>query len=242
MAITMAGRGARFAAVGYDMPKYEIKVRGRTLFDWSMDGLSTFCEAGWRFRFAMRGGVGARPFLEARCAALGITIDGIVELDAVTDGQATTARMLAREAPATAPFAVFNIDTHLRPGAIRPWNPRDCDGIVPCFPGEGAAWSFARLDANGYAIELREKVRISDHASVGFYGFASAATFMDGYRDHFLDGHGEEGGERYIAPMYNALIAVGARIGVPLLERSDVTGLGTPEEVAAFEATRSPDS
>lgn len=241
MAITMAGRGSRFVEAGYYVPKYEIIVHGRSLFDWSMDGLAAFRDAGWVFYFATRSDLDARSFLTKHCTQVGIDVGGVLELDGVTDGQATTALALAEIAPDNAPFAVFNIDTHLRAYALRPWNIEACDGIVPCFPGLGESWSFARLGQEGFAVELREKERISPHASVGFYGFASAGDYIRGYRRHFATNCGSAHGERYIAPMYNTLIAEGARIAVPLLEAHDVTVLGTPSEVATF-ASESPRS
>ena len=234
MAITMAGRGARFVAAGYDMPKYEIVVHGRNLFDWSMQGLACFKDAGWTFSFAARAGVEARPFLIQQCSALGIGIGDVLELDTITDGQATTALQLAEIAAPDTPFAVFNIDTYLQPGAVTPWDRAECDGIVPCFPGVGDGWSFARINAQGFATELREKERISGHASVGFYGFHSATAYREVYAQHFAEGKGKAHGERYIAPMYNTMIAAGDHISVPLLEYADVTVLGTPEEIREF--------
>ncbi len=40
--ITMAGSGTRFKNAGYSMPKYQITVHGKTLFEWSMESLAAF--------------------------------------------------------------------------------------------------------------------------------------------------------------------------------------------------------
>lgn len=37
--VTMAGLGTRFKEAGYDIPKYKIKAKGKTLFEWSMESL-----------------------------------------------------------------------------------------------------------------------------------------------------------------------------------------------------------
>lgn len=236
VAITMAGMGSRFSAAGYAQPKFAIEVLGRPLFDWSMDALSAFERAGWTFHFATRRETDARPFLERRCAALGIAMGEVLELGALTDGQATTALMLAERSAPQAPFLVFNIDTYVRPDAMRPEQaPAGAAGWVPCFPGPGEGWSFARIDETGRALELREKKRISPHATVGLYWFRSAASYIDLYGEFFGAG-GEEMGERYIAPMYNRLIASGELVHVSLLDFEDVGMLGTPEQVAAFAA------
>jgi hypothetical protein len=236
VAITMAGMGSRFTKAGYTQPKYEIEVLGRPLFDWSMSALGAFQKAGWLFQFATRKETRALPFLEQRCDALAMAMGDVLELDALTDGQATTALMLAEKADPDAPFLVFNIDTYVRPEAMRPDQvPAGAAGWVPCFPGPGEGWSFARIDADGWALELREKKRISPHATVGLYWFQSAASYLALYHDFFGAG-GEEMGERYIAPMYNHLIDAGERVFVSLLDFEDVGMLGTPEQVEAFAA------
>jgi len=237
MAITMAGMGSRFLKSGYDCPKYEIKVLGRHLFDWSMLGLMSFAEAGWRFRFAARADTGAVPFIEARCAEMGIRIDEILEIDHLTNGQATTAFMLSEQAKASAPFAVFNIDTFVAPGNLNPELAAKWCGWIPCFPAPGDGWSFARTDAAGRVVELREKQRISEHATVGFYGFDSVARYNDCYRAYYADASRVEKSEYYIAPLYNQLIEDGLSVGIAQLSMDDVGMLGTPDQVEAFKTT-----
>lgn len=241
VAITMAGLGSRFTKAGYDRPKYEIAVRGRPLFDWSMTALTAFRRAGWTFLFATRAEERAEPFVKQRCAALGIDMGPLVELDGVTDGQATTALYLAERCAPDAPFLVFNIDTFVAADAMRPEQVRPgTDGWIPCFPGPGDGWSFARADADGRVLELREKVRISPHATVGLYWFSSARLYRELYAGFFANGAGSEKGERYIAPMYNQLIADGRRVDLLSLGFDDVGMLGTPEQVQAFAASPPP--
>ena len=235
IAITMAGMGSRFRAAGFDCPKYEITVGGHPLFDWSMFGLLGYRDAGWRFSFATRTQDNAEPFVRQRCAALGITVDAIVALPELTDGQATTALCLAERVAPKDPFAVFNIDTFVAPGTMGPDHiPPHCAGWVPCFPGKGDGWSFALADASGRIAELREKQRISDDATTGFYYFASADLFRSYYNSFFAEGQGTEKGERYIAPMYNGLIGDDLPVMLSRLPLDSVGMLGTPEQVAAF--------
>ena len=40
--ITMAGLGSRFRKVGYNVPKFMIEAKGKTLFEWSMESLKNF--------------------------------------------------------------------------------------------------------------------------------------------------------------------------------------------------------
>ena len=236
VAITMAGRGQRFRDAGFDVPKYVIEARGRTLFRWSLDSLSSWIGEGAQFVFLARAEDDPEAFIDRECDAAGIGARDVVLLDGTTDGQATTA-LLARPAvrDPDAPFLVYNIDTHVTSGAMRAERARGA-GWVPCFPGAGDAWSFAAADADGRVSELREKVRISPHATVGLYWFASFTVFADLYDRHFATRDAEGPTERYIAPMYNTLIASGGEVYLESLEPSDVVPLGTPEEVARFVA------
>ncbi len=236
VAITMAGLGSRFRQAGYNCPKYEIEALGRPLFDWSMMAVEAFRQAGWAFTFVTREAERALPFLEARCRLLDIVMGAVIELDAPTDGQATSARYLAEQSAPDAPFLIFNIDTYVAPRAMRPDQiATAATGWIPCFPGPGDGWSFVRTDASNRAVEVREKVRISPHATVGLYWFRSARQYCALYHEFFLDGAGEEKGERYVAPMYNRLIGQGELVTIAEVASGDVGMLGTPSQVEAFK-------
>lgn len=89
--ITMAGRGSRFYEAGYTVPKYEIEAHGHTLFDWSMLSLKNFIDADSRVIFVCLKANDSSEFVRRRCAALGLADVHVLELDELTDGQATSA-------------------------------------------------------------------------------------------------------------------------------------------------------
>jgi len=240
IAITMAGMGSRFTKAGYTRPKYEVMANGRPLFDWSLLSLTAFRDAGWRFHFIARAGLDAEAYIAGRVQALGISDHTVTCIDAVTDGQATTAMIAAEHAPQDQPFAIYNIDTYVTPGVMVPPDPASCAGWMPCFDAPGDGWSFARTDAGGNVVEVREKDRISNNATVGLYWFRSAAGYAALYRDYYAIPENLEKGERYVAPLYNALIALGEPVRVGLLEVGGVGMLGTPDQVADFIANPPP--
>jgi dTDP-glucose pyrophosphorylase len=234
--ITMAGKGQRFRDVGYDIPKYRIDVRGRSLFAWSQDSLRGWAMAGSPFLFITRAGEGASEYLREQCPQLGISRFEVIELEHETDGQATTV-LAATDfvADPQNPIAVYNIDTyvdptHLKPGCVRG------DGWIPCFPGEGSKWSFARVDESDRVLEMREKKRISSHATVGLYWFSSFELYRRAYDTYYVSGHREEAAERYIAPLYNQLLEWDLPCYIQRLPKSAVVGLGTPDDVTDFAA------
>ncbi|MEE3624272.1 glycosyltransferase family 2 protein [Nitrospirillum sp. BR 11752] len=238
--ITMAGMGQRFRDAGYTVPKYRIEAHGRTLFAWSMLSLRSFIEAGSPFIFVALRQDRAEDFIREQAAVLGIQDVALVELDALTDGQATSA-LSARDAVAhpDRPMLVYNIDTHVDPAHL----PADAvrgDGWVPCFPGPGAAWSFARADGTGRIQELREKERISDDATVGLYWFSSFTLYARSYAEFFANPANMAKGEKYIAPLYNHLIRAGQPVYLHRMPVEAVVPLGTPAEVARFQEATPP--
>lgn len=238
--ITMAGFGRRFLDAGYSVPKYRIMAHGRSLFAWSMLSLRSFTQAGARFTFVVRGADASADFIRSEAQAIGIASAALVELDAPTDGQATSA-ILAREAlsdPA-APMLIYNIDTFVHPDALPATAVRG-DGWIPCFGAPGEAWSFAAADATGRISEVREKKRISPHATIGLYWFSSFERYADAYTRHYANPANLEKGERYVAPIYNTLIADGAAIFIHDVPLDAVIALGTPADVETFLQTRPP--
>lgn len=238
--ITMAGLGKRFRDAGYDVPKYRIEAHGRTLFEWSMLSLRSFAHAGAAFTFVARREDDAAAFIRAECDAAGIRVANIVETDELTDGQATSA-ILGGDTLAhpNLPFLVYNIDTFVHPDALPAQQVRG-DGWVPCFPGKGDGWSFAAADADGRITDLREKVRISPHATVGLYWFSSYSLYREVYDTYYSDPAHMEKGEKYIAPMYRQMIKAGKPVFLQEVDYDSVIPLGTPAEVAAFQNQQPP--
>jgi NDP-sugar pyrophosphorylase family protein len=233
--ITMAGRGSRFYEAGYTVPKYEIEAHGRTLFDWSMLSLKNFIDADSRVIFVCLKANDSAEFVYRRCAALGLADVHVLELDELTDGQATSAyvsRHLWREGD---PLLVYNIDTYIHPRALHPAQiAPGSDGWIPCFQVPGEHWSFVGIGADGWAREVAEKKRISGNASVGLYWFREATEYVTAYDRFFAAGNGLVKGERYIAPLYAQLIGEGKKISISDLPVADVHVLGTPAELKVF--------
>lgn len=229
----MAGFGRRFLEAGYTVPKYRIEAHGRSLFAWSMRSLSQFIANGSRFVFVVRAADEAADFIATEAAALGIADWAIVELDRPTDGQATTA-MLAGPAVSvrSGPMLIYNIDTFVQPRSL-PLSAVRGDGWIPCFEAPGDHWSFAAEGPDGRVLEVREKVRISPHATIGLYWFSSFDLYAEAYCGHY--GRGAfEAGERYVAPLYNHLIAADRLVYVHEVPFEAVIPLGLPSEVERF--------
>ncbi len=233
--ITMAGLGSRFRKVGYTVPKFEIEVKGKMLFEWSMLSLSDyFNDDDSRFIFIVRKEDEAKDFIIGQCEKLDIKNPNIVEIDALTDGQATTAMLAKDHCVADDGMLVYNIDTYVEPGYLLKKNIVG-DGFIPCFKADGDHWSFVKLDENGNAVEVREKQRISDNCTLGLYYFKDFALYEKIYNEYYSDESNLEKGEKYIAPLYNYMISKGYEVRIDDIPFERVHVLGTPEEVEAFK-------
>ncbi|MCR5831096.1 MAG: glycosyltransferase family 2 protein [Lachnospiraceae bacterium] len=238
--ITMAGLGTRFRNAGYDMPKYEIKAHGNTLFFWSMSSLADFASPYTELYFIVRKEDNTSELIKAEAAEVfGDYPENmhIIEIDELTDGQATTAMLAAPYWDKDDQLLIYNIDTYVKPNSIR----KDLmvyfegDGFIPCFKADGDHWSFVAIDDNGMATEVREKQRISDNCTIGAYWFSSCALYEQMYKEYYGAGANMEKGEKYVAPLYNHMISKGMKVGISIIRDTDVHVLGTPEELKAFE-------
>lgn len=231
--ITMAGLGSRFRKVGYNVPKYMIEAKGKTLFDWSMDSLLDYNEYVDKYVFVVRKEDNATEFIKEHCKAYNIPKVEIVEIDYMTDGQATTCMLAVSRCEAKAPIMVYNIDTYVEPFEMKV-SDISGDGYIPCFHAPGEHWSFVRLDELGKAVEVREKERISDNCTLGAYYFSSAELFEKLYNEYYECESSAQGKEKYIAPLYNYMIQKGMEVKISIVDEEKVHVLGTPEELDAF--------
>lgn len=233
--ITMAGRGSRFYDAGYTVPKYEIHAHGRSLFDWSMLSLRNFLVRDSRLVFVCLAENRSVDYVRGRCEMLGLDDVHFVELEQLTDGQATSAYVSREVWRPEEPLLIYNIDTYVNPRALNPADIRvGSDGWVPCVQVPGDHWSFVKLGEDGWATDLAEKKRISDYASIGLYWFVQAGRYVQAYERFFADQSNLVRGERYIAPLYRQILVEGGKISIADLALEDVHVLGTPRELEEF--------
>jgi len=150
----------------------------------------------------------------------------VLVLDRDTRGPADTVAEMLRRAGVDGPFAVKDADSFFDPA------PLPAGGFValsdvrrsPHMTNVGAK-SFAVINENGLVVEMVEKSLASNFVSVGLYGFADAAAYLD----HFDDLAGGEGGQEiFVSHVMNRAIAAGAVVA-PLIV-SGLIDVGTLED------------
>lgn len=231
--IPMAGRGLRFQAAGYARPKWAIESGGKPLLAWAVDSLPlALCTRLVFVGLAQDHEDGAA----ARCIAerWGTRADAQLRLlPAPTAGQADTVLQTGAWLEPAQDLVIFNVDTCFdSPTLAAALCDAASDGVMGCFPSSDSRYSYARL-ARDRVVETAEKRVISPHALTGLYHFRRARDFLDAAERRIAAGQTERG-EYYVAPLYNDLIARGQRLTLDAVRALGV--LGTPEELAAFQA------
>jgi dTDP-glucose pyrophosphorylase len=232
--IPMAGRGSRFAQVGVTTPKPLIDVLGKPMYAWAVDSLPLSLARRLIF-VCLREHLADRGLADDIRSRYAQLDPMIIALDAVTRGQSETVLAAKREIDADEPLLVYNADTYERNRLTEelPRLPSSVVGLWSVFSAPGDKWSFARVDERGRVVETAEKKRISDHASTGLYWFRRGRDFVR-IAEAAIDAGDRSGGEFYVAPLYNRLIAEGGEVRVSVAD--EVWVLGTPEDLAHFHA------
>lgn len=233
--ITMAGLGSRFRKAGYTVPKYMVEVKGKTLFEWSMLSLKELNEQeNVKYIFIVRKEDNSSEFIKKEMEKFDVKDVHVIEIDELTDGQATTAMLAKPYWNEQEEMVVYNIDTYVEPYVIK-YADFKGDGFIPCFDAPGDHWSFVKTDDNNKAIEVREKTRISNHCTIGLYYFKNCKLYEELYQEYYKDDTHLEKNEKYIAPLYNYMIEKEMEVYISDLAKDKVHVLGTPEEVEEFK-------
>lgn len=230
--VPMAGRGSRFADAGFTDPKPLIPVNGKPMIKLVIENLRP--SRPHRFVFICQREHVRAYGLERR---LGEWAPGcaIVQLDGVTEGAACSV-LTAAEHIGEGPLMIANSDQYLDV-SIDAYLDRmaGLDGLIMTMTASDPKWSFAAVSPEGLVTRVAEKEPISPEATVGVYNFARGADFVRGAREMIAQDL-RVNGEFYVAPVYNMLIAQGARIGIHNIgaEADGMYGLGVPSDLALF--------
>lgn len=233
--VTMGGLGSRFREAGYNVPKYMIEAKGKTLFEWSLISLQGYESIAKRYIFIamLDKDNDVERFIHEKCKVLGIVNYNIILLDYLTDGQATTALLANKYWQIEDSLLIYNIDTYVEAGAMNSEELKG-DGFIPCFQGTGDHWSFVRLDDNDKVVEIKEKLRISQYCTLGAYYFKTCGLYEKLYNEFYSNAVNLVKGEKYIAPLYDYLLQLGGTIYISDVKPELVHVLGTPAELQLF--------
>ncbi|MDJ0556470.1 MAG: glycosyltransferase family 2 protein [Microcoleaceae cyanobacterium MO_207.B10] len=232
--IPMAGIGSRFVKQGYQKPKPFIDVLGKTMIEQVMENLSL---PGARYIL-----LGRQEHLEteSQIVARLQRRDNVkfLPVEKLTEGTACTVLLARQDINLEAPLLIANCDQLVDfwcADFINDCVARELDGSILVFRDSerNPKWSFARTNAQGFVQKVKEKVAISDLATVGIYLFSKGKDFVTSAIDMIV--HNDRvNGEFYTCPVYNYAISNGKKIGVFEIAPEAMHGLGTPEDLETY--------
>ena len=230
--IPMAGRGSRFEEQGYTDKKPFIDVNGKPMIHRVIKNLGMEFDKEYMFiLICLQEDFDKYDFTEFE-KVIGHNSYDVVILDDVTEGAAQTILQAKDLINDDTPLMTMNSDQLVDWDVERLFEMcEQFDGVIPCFYGEGNAWSYARTLDNGYVQEVAEKKQISNYATAGYYYWKKGSDFVK-YAEQMIEDNSRTNGEFYVAPVYNWAVLDGKRIGVFMVDKC--YSLGTPEDLQEY--------
>jgi len=230
--IPMAGRGSRFEEQGYTDKKPFIDVNGKPMIHRVIENLGMEFDKEYMFiLICLQEDFDKYDFTEFE-KVIGHNSYDVVILDDVTEGAAQTILQAKDLINDDTPLMTMNSDQLVDWDIERLFEMcEQFDGVIPCFYGEGNAWSYARTLDNGYVQEVAEKKQISKYATAGYYYWKKGSDFVK-YAEQMIKDNSRTNGEFYVAPVYNWAVRDGKRVGVFMVDKC--YSLGTPEDLEEY--------
>jgi UDP-N-acetylglucosamine diphosphorylase / glucose-1-phosphate thymidylyltransferase / UDP-N-acetylgalactosamine diphosphorylase / glucosamine-1-phosphate N-acetyltransferase / galactosamine-1-phosphate N-acetyltransferase len=232
--IPMAGRGSRFEAAGFQKPKPFIDINGSPMIMHVMHNLS--------YRAAKFTLIAQRQHVAENGAAVQLINESFnpkwVLVDSITEGTAATLLFARSAVENNLPLLIANSDQVVDGGIselVEDAGRRVLDGSIMTFQckEKDPKWSYAKLNDSGAVTEVQEKNPISTNATVGIYYFKRADYYFESAIDMIIKNI-RTNGEFYTCPTYNELIEKRHNIGIFEINRNQMHGIGTPDDLNSY--------
>jgi len=237
--IPMAGEGKRFKEEGVLEPKFMIKVKNKTLFEWSIDSLPIniakkiifVCLEKHEKDFKI-----SKFINEIMDKKYPNCKYELVYLKQTTRGQVETVLQTKHLIRPENVLIIYNIDTHFASTRLKSkiltMKNRNIDGLLGCFESDDDNLSFVELDYTGFVKRVKEKEKISHNASTGLYIFTNAKQFFE-TGEEMIKKDIKVKNEFYVSEIYNMLLESGGRFEIDMAD--EFIPLGTPNDIEKFE-------
>lgn len=233
--IPAAGKGSRFTNAGFDFPKPIIPVWDIPMLIWVIsnfplepeDQIRILCQSEHEIPGMLKNYVKKLPNQVK-----------FLEIDYWTEGPAHSVELLLEGINDSSPVVCANSDQYVFSGLpefVNAVRNGKSQGQILTMEATSNAWSYIGRDSDGKVIRVVEKEEISNEATVGVYGWSSAATLraaLSWQRDTGL----KVNNEYYVAPSYQFLIENRLEISTHSvgLHGVGVHGLGVPKDLENF--------
>ena len=227
--IPMAGAGSRFEKAGYTFPIPLIDVAGQPMIQKVIKNINL----QGRYIFLVQKAHYEKYDLENLLNLIAPNCK-IVQIEGLTEGAACTVLKAQELIDNDEPLIIANADQYIKWNSfetISMFNEPDVDGGILTFKSIHPKHSFAKVDGDGFVLEVAEKKPISNDATVGIYYWKRGLDYVL-YAESMIEKNIRTNNEFYVCPVYNEAIEDGRRIKASLVD--EMWGMGTPEELNNF--------
>lgn len=240
--IPMAGEGRRFKEAGFENPKYMIRIKDKTLFEWALESLPLSISNQIVFvclkEHEKHHKVSAfiKKIMNKKYPKLGYRI---ISIPKITRGQVETVLACKKYINNNHSLAIYNIDTHFKSSRLKSKlltiKNQNTDGILGVHNSNDPNLSFVKLSSDGFVKRTKEKQAISNMASTGLYVFTRGSDFVKA-AEYMIKNRIKTNNEFFVAELYNILIKKGKKFTVDIAE--EFIPLGTPDDLENFSNSK----
>lgn len=230
--IPMAGEGARFRALGYDLPKPLVPLQGRPFLYWAAASLTAALPLASLTFVVLRRHIREHA-IDAVIHAF-FPLARIVVLEEQLNGPVLTCLAGVAELADGLPVLFNDCDHLFHSQALVRWvgsgraGAPGQGGSLISFASADPAYSYLTESSPGQVASTVEKQVASRHAICGAYLFRDRSTFVAA-ATHYLDHCTYR--EFYMSGVYNSLLGQGLAVNHLPLDLH--LSFGTPEELSA---------
>ncbi len=231
LVIPAAGQGKRFSEAGYQHPKPLIDVEGKPMIEYVLDN---FQNVGRPLVLLQKKHI--NRYAADKIVRYRAPNATIIPVDGLTEGAACTVLLARNWIDDHRELIIANSDQYVDMNImdfVNEMRRLNADGGILTFKASDPKWSYARTDDTGRVLEVAEKVVISEHATVGIYYYKHGRDFVK-YAERMIQKNIRVNGEFYVCPVFNEFIEDGKNIYIYEIDRSQMHGLGTPQDLKQF--------
>ena len=201
----MAGKGLRLVDAGFEKPKPLVEIKNKTIMEWSINSLNLdekfiFCtkqEHIEKFEIDSK----LREIIND-CEIVPISYDTHGTVDTILNARKfidNDEELLITDADHYVEWDHEFFNQNIRK--------RDIDGCTMVYPKPkiNEAYSFVKLDDDGFVIESAEKIPISSIATVGIHYFKKGSDFVK-FADEMIRRNLTVKNEYYVTPVFNIFV------------------------------------
>ncbi len=231
--IPLGGTGERFKKEGYNTPKAFIKIFNKPILYYLLDNLQLkkidFIYIPYNKEYQ------EYNFENQLKQDYPHIFFKFLKLDFNTDGAAHTLNIALKHLDNIddQPILSLDSDNYFSIDVINLWNGQN---KIICIHDElnKPIYSYVKINDKNEIIEIKEKVKISNNACTGAYGFSSYKELLK-YSQIILDKKIKQKNEYYTSNILSYMIDENHKFKIDLIEKKEWICLGTPIQVEEFK-------